>query len=421
MRRRKNKPVTTLIALVLIIALNLAGMGVASYRLVLASEPSLDFERVVRPQSIPQIPAIPTTHSQPYTQQSNEQQTTTPRITTSNNQINTFMNRIGFEDLIQFANFVSAQASGANGSTISSGSGNMLRFYRAGVLRIPEGEATRLDPVAGGQSQPSRDSHDDSAIGQNNPAQDDFENTVAHAHELDHNENDITDESPEQSEPREGAMPDYNYDYNPPEYDITELENEVIYSEDTENDYDKGELAMSYSENIDDDQITICNESDEGIMPESPQEPGGGADGMDDESPEAGASNNEGYGADLDTQNEEGTADDPAPESSESAEENDDAGGAGAGNPQDDDANASSASGNEAAEEANEQAAAPANEDSQNQPQPPRNIVPRTNSGTPNPQTSDDFAFIGLAVSSVGFLSSSLILLVIMFERRVKG
>jgi len=279
----------------------------------------------------------------------------------------------------------------------------MNRFHRVGTWRIPTGEVSRIDPTVGLRVEPELEREDLPRFGQEHTAQPamTFEALTAerpnpaeaHAPEiLDERDDRDTVDSPELAE-----------EYFPPDYEHTPHETQMIIDEDEVNEPHQGdgdEDAPEDSENAEAAGSASATDGDDGGSAS-----GGGAGGQP--SGNGGGDGNEPADVDGDNDEDGQDAQDADEDAASGDEDEDEEDGQGQGDADDDNDS----------EDENDDETDESDEDEDEQPAPQRaNVV------TQNPQTGDNnLALLGLAVSSVGFVSSSLILFIVVLERKARG
>ncbi|MCL2170074.1 MAG: hypothetical protein FWB74_08640, partial [Defluviitaleaceae bacterium] len=284
---------------------------------------------------------------------------------------------------------------------LRTGTGSLTRFLRAGIWRIPTGDIERLDPRAGVGVAPAASREDAEALGATPLNQADanpHEPEAGYAPEA--HAGQVPEMYGDTDSPYLEGEQTLGYDYAPPEVEYTAEENITIIDENEAGEPSLGENPEDTSENQDDEEPN--NNDSEGqddnpsqeddqpapadYTPESPD----AADANDDE--ENGDSESADQGADEGTP-EQGDEDDQPAQIGDDEDEADE---------------------NNNEDEQDGEAAD--NDDDDTTPLPPHAAHPSTQ----NPLTGDNFAVLGLAFSTLGFITSSLILVITIFERKAK-
>jgi len=400
--KRKSKPFTTLVAVILILALNLAGIGFSSYQLLSASslEPrpfasdAADAHVSVVRNNATQAAAL----AQPLQLYVFEAQEYRPLIIPSENHF--------FDNLFNFPFTGMA----------STGSIFDARFMRAGIWRIPLGDISRITPVPGIVVSPSFERHDAYIDGLALPPQ---------------SNNPYTPTTPEASEAVSGILPTVadetrhpaiegvqtlNYEDAEHDYTASDEENDLSINQEESDSWTEGENAEANPENLEDSTPATAQPNEGEDDSKNPYSSGEATSGdADNSSPNGGNP----YPLSDDDNNdyapESASADDDyLPESADEAEQIDqDSDGQGF------DANED----NEDSQEDGRGSAGTANSNDSDGDNNNENLyrLSPAQPSTQNPQTGDNFAILGLAFSSIGFISSSLILAVIVVERKARG
>jgi len=395
--KRKNKPFSTIIALVLVVALNLAGMGFASYQLF-SHEVELDVT-----EARPQGASVARAESEIQNSEALGQgDSSAPVLHVADEDVAVrrsagvgsfpefefyaFMNAIDFERILRV------------------GMGDLTRFYRAGVLRIPSETAQRLEPVAGLRVTPEHEREDDATEGQQGEHVGGLTFPALDANRGYRDGNDDMEANAGEDAPNEGIS-GLAYEYFPPDYEQTPLDNEVAYDEDEDEDYEQGENDDASPEDSEDNEAQGGHDDEDEDTPEAAENGGADEENPDDDSYDY--PDNKDVTPAEDEDEDDFAADgagqgDEQPESPEDDDEDGQGSGEQAPNEDEQDEDAEDGAGST---------------DDDNEPFGDSATPPSTT----NPQTSDDFALLGLIFTSIGFLSSSLILTVVIFERKARG